>query len=85
MLGMPLARPVVSQRFWELRAQVAGNIVRVFYFAVSGRGIVLLHGFVKKDQKTPRAEIATAARRLAASVRGWNVRPPGLRSAPDRD
>jgi phage-related protein len=64
-LGMPLARPIVGQRFWELRVQMAGNIIRIFYFALTGRRIILLHGFVKKEQKTPRNEIAIAARRTA--------------------
>ena len=62
-LGMPLARPVAGQGIWELRTQASGNISRVFYFAVSGRRIVLLHGFIKKTQQTPRSEIATAIRR----------------------
>jgi phage-related protein len=66
---MPLARPVTGERFWELRVQTAGNIVRVFYFALRGRRIMLLHGFVKKDRKTPRAELQVARRRYDEVVR----------------
>lgn len=62
---MPFARPIVGQRFWELRVQAEGNIVRIFYFAVTGQRMILLHGFVKKDRRTPRSEIALAARRMA--------------------
>src|SRR4051794_14613820 len=53
-LRMPLARPLTGYEFWELRVQMAGNISRVFYFAARGRRMVLLHGFIKKGDKTPR-------------------------------
>jgi phage-related protein len=62
-LPMPYARPVTGEHFWELRVQSGNNIVRIFYFAYSGREITLLHGFVKKDRKTPRAELEIARRR----------------------
>jgi phage-related protein len=42
--------------------------VRVFYFALSGRRILLLHAFLKKSQQTPRRELEIAARRLAEVV-----------------
>jgi phage-related protein len=66
---MPYARPVVGYTFWELRVQSAGDIVRVFYIARVGRRIVLLHGFMKKDRKTPRQELTTAQRRLEDLMR----------------
>jgi phage-related protein len=34
-------------------------------FTVEGDTMVLLHGFVKKSQKTPPGDFATARRRLA--------------------
>jgi phage-related protein len=68
-LGMPLARPVAGQAFWELRVQAGGNIVRVFYFAISGRRMVLLHGLEKKDRKTPRRELDIAVRRQQEVLR----------------
>ncbi|WP_416768925.1 type II toxin-antitoxin system RelE/ParE family toxin [Sulfurimonas sp. ST-25] len=34
------------------------------YFAHTGRRFVLLHGFVKKTQKTPRKEIDIAKQRM---------------------
>jgi len=49
-LGMPHARPL-SDGTWELRARAADGLIRVLYFAVRGRGFVLLHG-VEKDQRT---------------------------------
>jgi len=62
-LPAPLTRSLGS-KLWELRTR-AGRQHRVLYFAASGRRLVLLHAFTKKTQKTPRAELDTAADRLA--------------------
>jgi len=61
-VGMPLARKI-SDNLWELRSQIVTGIVRTFFTVYSGK-LVLLHGFVKKSQKTPAKELATAKRRL---------------------
>ncbi len=55
----PLVRQI-DGKLWELREESQTNIYRVFYFFYTGRQIVLLHGFQKKSQKTPRREIVTA-------------------------
>jgi phage-related protein len=60
---MPHSRPLAGYGFAELRSQAGGSIVRIFYTAVAGRRIILLHGFVKKSQKTPRRELAIAEQR----------------------
>lgn len=62
-IGMPLARKIDNQ-LWELRSSLPGGISRTF-FTVYGDDIVLLHGFVKKSQKTPAKELALAKRRLS--------------------
>ena len=62
-LKAPLAEKVTGEPFWELRIQQERNIVRIFYFAATGRRMVLLHGFVKKSQRTPRREIEIARKR----------------------
>ena len=59
----PLVRQI-DGKLWELREESRTNIYRVFYFFYTGRQIVLLHGFQKKSQKTPRREIVTAQNRL---------------------
>lgn len=46
----------------ELRAKVATNITRVIYFHYENGRFILLHGFTKKDQKTPPSEIERAKR-----------------------
>ncbi len=59
----PLVRHLEG-KLWELRVESNTNIYRIVYAFSSGRRIVLLHGFQKKTQKTPRREIETAARRF---------------------
>ena len=44
----------------ELRIRFASDISRVFYFFFYGNKIVLTNGYIKKTQKTPLGEIATA-------------------------
>ncbi len=47
---------------YEIRIQFASDIFRVFCFFDSGRLVILLSGFQKKTQKTPRREIEKAER-----------------------
>lgn len=47
---------------FELRAKEGSDITRVLYFYVIGDKAVLTHGFVKKTDKTPPAEIERAIR-----------------------
>lgn len=60
-LGMPLVRKM-EPGLWEVRCDIAG-IARVLFTAKAGQ-MVLLHGFVKKSQKTPDNELKTARNRL---------------------
>jgi phage-related protein len=62
-LGMPLARPLQG-KLWELRATGRDGIARSIYAAVSGRRILVLRTFIKKTQKTTRAEIEIALGRF---------------------
>ncbi len=50
-LGMPLIRKL-EPGLWEVRSHIGDGIARVL-FTVTGDTMVLLHGFVKKSQKTP--------------------------------
>ncbi len=45
---------------FEVRVEVGGNIFRVFSFFDEGHLIILLNGFQKKSQKTPKNEIELA-------------------------
>jgi phage-related protein len=62
-VGMRLCRPL-SKGLWELRSSLTGNrIARVLFFVEDGR-IAVVHGFVKKTQKTPADAIALADKRM---------------------
>ncbi len=61
-LGMPLIRKL-GPGLWEIRSHLPQGIARVL-FTVSGHTMVLLHGFIKKSQKSPRDELEIARQRL---------------------
>ena len=62
-LGMPLIRKL-ERGLWEVRSNIKPGIARAL-FTVDGNTMILLHGFIKKSQKTPLTELNTACRRLA--------------------
>lgn len=61
-LGMPLARKL-EPGLWEIRTRLDSSIARVL-FTVRNDSIVLLHGYIKKTQKTPARDLRLARRRL---------------------
>jgi phage-related protein len=62
-LGMPYTR-AMGKGLFETRAHGREGIARVFYCTAVGHKIVMLHGFVKKTDKTPPKELKIATRRL---------------------
>jgi len=62
--------PRVSEKFlkkidgtdglFEIRIEYGGDIFRIFCFFDYGKLIILLNGFAKKSQKTPKREIERA-------------------------
>ena len=61
-IGMPLVRSL-GRELWEVRSSLPhGRIARVI-FCVEKDYMVLLHGFIKKTQKTPKQEIDLALKR----------------------
>ncbi|MBA4210827.1 MAG: hypothetical protein C0454_14985 [Parvibaculum sp.] len=54
----------VEGKLWELRAKGADGIARGLYVTATGRRVVILHLFVKKSQKTPRAALEIARERM---------------------
>jgi phage-related protein len=64
-LRMPYAESIKGEKYkglWELRIQQGSDISRIFYFLPVGNTFILLHGFLKKTQKTPTQELDTALR-----------------------
>ena len=51
---------VATDGIYEIRVHVRRNIYRIFCFFDEGKLIVVLHGFQKKTQKTPKNEITKA-------------------------
>ena len=49
-----------SSGLYEIRVEVGSDIYRVFSFFDKGQLIVILNGFQKKSQKTPKNEIELA-------------------------
>ena len=64
--GWPLGMPVVDhieRDIWEVRSRLSTRIARVL-FTLEGNTMVLLHGFIKKDRRTPKPDLDLARQRL---------------------
>lgn len=62
-VGMPTCRPLGSG-LWEVRSGLTTRrIARVLFMLHDGR-MVLLHGFIKKTQKTPQSDLDLARKRM---------------------
>ncbi|MDR4499704.1 MAG: type II toxin-antitoxin system RelE/ParE family toxin [Candidatus Scalindua sp.] len=64
-IGMPLYRSFSSHKgLWELRINLTqGRIARIL-FCVKNDRLIMLHGFIKKTQKTPTQDLAIAVKRM---------------------
>ena len=61
----PVGKPLVDHLgdgIWELRSRLSNRIARTL-FTIARCEIVVLHGFIKKTQKTPARELVLARRR----------------------
>src|SRR3954468_18482030 len=61
----PIGKPLVANLgngLWEVRSRLEHRIARVI-FCVEGSTMVLLNGFIKKAQKTPKHELDLALKR----------------------
>lgn len=64
-VGMPLCRSISSHKgLWEVRTSLPGNRTARVLFCAYKREMILLHGFVKKAQKTPKADLDLAMKRM---------------------
>ena len=70
-LGMPLVRSMKNyDRLWEVRSSISGNRIARVLFTVHDSRMVLLHGFIKKTQKTPKSDLDLADDRRREVNRG---------------
>lgn len=61
-IGMPLVRSL-GHELWEVRSALPGGRIARVIFTVEHGCMVLLHGFMKKTQATPKADLALARKR----------------------
>jgi phage-related protein len=61
---MPVCRPL-GGGLYEVRSTLTDRIARIVFSIVDG-DMVLLHGFLKKSQATPKADLDLARTRLRA-------------------
>ena len=61
----PVGKPLVDNLgdgLWEVRSRLDNRIARTLFVMVN-QEIILLHGFIKKQQKTPPDELELAKKR----------------------
>lgn len=61
----PVGKPLVDylgNGIWEVRSRLKDRIARVL-FMIDGDEMVVLHGFIKKNQRTPKPDLDLARRR----------------------
>jgi phage-related protein len=69
-IGMPVCRPLGSG-LYEVRTSLAQNrIARMLFYIDKKNRMVLLHGFIKKTQKTPDEDLALARSNKSKHQRG---------------
>src|ERR1700761_5922563 len=65
--GWPIGRPhcaSLGAGLWEVRSALESNRIARVIFCMGDGHMILLHGFIKKTQKTPQADIDLALKRM---------------------
>lgn len=62
-IGMPLVRNL-KDGLWEVRSTLPSKKIARLLLCFDHQMLIVLHGFIKKTQKTPNEELALAKRRL---------------------
>ncbi len=61
-IGMPTCRKL-ENKLYEIRSNISDKRITRVIFVVINKYIILLNGFIKKSQKTPKNEIILAKQR----------------------
>ena len=61
-IGMPVCRPLKDGLF-EVRTSLPTNRIASVLFCTEAGRMVILHGFFKKTQETPKADLDIARKR----------------------
>ena len=62
-IGMPLVRSL-KDGLWEVRSDLASERTARLLFCFHDEELIVLHGFIKKTQKTDSADLALAQKRM---------------------
>lgn len=64
-IGMPLVRKLdAKHKLLEVRSKLDSDKIARVIFTIYKERMILLHGFIKKDRKTPQKELDVAIKRL---------------------
>ncbi len=69
----PIGKPLVDnlgKGLWEVRIKLDNRIARII-FIIDKKLMVLLHGFIKKSQKTPKIDLELANKRVKEYARWY--------------
>lgn len=70
--GWPIGRPhcaPIGNGLWEVRSDLESNRIARVIFCMGNGHMILLHGFIKKTRKLPRADIDLALKRKTEVLR----------------
>jgi len=71
-VGMPLVQKLETD-LWEVRSNLRQKRIARVLFTVADNEMVLLHGFIKKTQKTPQKDLRLARKRRRIWENGREV------------
>ena len=69
-IGMPVCRKLVGTKLYEVRSNISSQRIARVIFVIMDEYMILLNGFIKKDQKTPNNEIDISLHRMKDIT--WN-------------
>ena len=67
-IGMPLVRSL-KEGLWEVRADLPSQRIARLLLCFHEEQLVVLHGFIKKTQKTAPSDLALARRRMKETTK----------------
>jgi phage-related protein len=68
LIGMPLVRSL-KDGLWKVRSSLPSQRIARLVLCFHDGMLIVLHGFIKKTQKTPADDLALARRRMAEVTR----------------
>ncbi|MDN5068270.1 type II toxin-antitoxin system RelE/ParE family toxin [Aliarcobacter butzleri] len=63
-IGMPICRKLIGTKLYEVRSNISNQRIARVIFVIIDEYMILLNGFIKKEQKTPKNEVDIALQRM---------------------